>query len=542
MLGVQPEVALVNEMAYSASMIDHYLEADYKAVIMEWNNPRHAHPEWENGWRYYPQRAKGVTGDSTPLIWADSIAFQKFQRYVHGENDLEKYSEYLKSHAGEETRYFPLYSNDVEIFDYRPGRYHTEADFTGSSEWNRIIELYKYLKEQDWCNLVSPASVLSGLEHAKGGNVLRLESPGQPIPVKKQEKYNINRWALTGRNDQYINSACYRIFTKLSQSKSPVNDPDKKELCYLWCSDFRTHITEKRWEEYLLRLQKFSDKLQVGHPEIKFVSSVSSPRDSSLFNVSTQSNFIHITSSELNLILSMRRGNAIYSFNINRLGSNALFGTLEHGFYDDISFGADFYSGHSIVEPPGEHKSTDLNQVHAVINDDSDGVFVYCNSDINNNTFETQYTLRENSLTLQKRIRLPERKIAAIYPFNFTMNPLAWDKESLVFGVKNGGNALEDYAIGAEHIRHNSIYSGLISSVYGLGATSGELRIRDKDKMLIFEHDLPTGYLIPSITYIPMERGLYFLRIVYSAQEIDETFRPQSSPQVLNFLLTIRWG
>ena len=88
LLNTTPRIALVNEMAYSAGMVDQYIEAGYKAMIMEWNNPRHGHPEWQNKWRYYPQRARGTENTSIPLIWADSIAFQKFQRYAHGEYDL----------------------------------------------------------------------------------------------------------------------------------------------------------------------------------------------------------------------------------------------------------------------------------------------------------------------------------------------------------------------------------------------------------------------------------------------------------------------
>ena len=37
-----------------------------------------------------------------------------------------------------------------------------------------------------------------------------------------------------------------------------------------------------------------------------------------------------------------------------------LVGTLPHGYYDEISLGADFYSGHAIIEKPGEHKITNL--------------------------------------------------------------------------------------------------------------------------------------------------------------------------------------
>ena len=44
LVGVQPEIALVNEQAYSAGLLGHYLDNGYKAVVMEWDNPSRFHP------------------------------------------------------------------------------------------------------------------------------------------------------------------------------------------------------------------------------------------------------------------------------------------------------------------------------------------------------------------------------------------------------------------------------------------------------------------------------------------------------------------
>ena len=66
-------------------------------------------------------------------------------------------------------------------------------------------------------------------EASCSSNVLTLESPEQPIPVKKQDKYNIVRWAVTGHNDLYINSLCHGICDIYIRNTSS----DWKELCYL---------------------------------------------------------------------------------------------------------------------------------------------------------------------------------------------------------------------------------------------------------------------------------------------------------------------
>ncbi|MBW2012034.1 MAG: glycoside hydrolase family 57 [Deltaproteobacteria bacterium] len=268
-LGIKPKIAIVNEMAYSAGMVECYLNNGYQSIIMEWNNPRRYHPEWRNEWRYFPQKALGADCQRIPVIWADSIAFQKFQRYAHGEYNLDEYIEYLKSHDNGSARYFPIYANDVEIFDFRPRRYKTEADLVPSGEWTRIAELFKYLKKDGAFRIISPSEVLKGLKNKNGGQTLTLESPEQPIPVKKQEKYNINRWALTGKDDLCINTKCYRIYDAFKKAKS--NKPeveDWKELCSLWSSDFRTHITQKRWDSYLPRLDRFCEKWQSGQKSL----------------------------------------------------------------------------------------------------------------------------------------------------------------------------------------------------------------------------------------------------------------------------------
>ena len=66
------------------------------------------------------------------------------------------------------------------------------------------------------------------------GQHLSLESPACPVPVKKQRKYNLARWAVTGRDNTAINAACQRIYQGMLRDEAHA---DWKELCYLWASD-----------------------------------------------------------------------------------------------------------------------------------------------------------------------------------------------------------------------------------------------------------------------------------------------------------------
>ena len=246
-LHTRPQIALLNEMTYSAGIVEHYVRSGYQGMVMEWNNPSHFHPEWEREWKYFPQRCVGNRGGGLPVIWADTISFQKFQRYAQSEMKLDEYLRYLFLQRETAKGYFSLYANDAEVFDFRPQRFKTESKIK-TSEWARINQLFQTLKEEPSFKLIPPSEVLKGLNKKGGGNKIKLESAEQPIPVKKQEKYNINRWALTGRDDLAINTRCFQIFESLKKKKATASE--WKKLCYFWASDFRTHITLKRWKKY----------------------------------------------------------------------------------------------------------------------------------------------------------------------------------------------------------------------------------------------------------------------------------------------------
>ena len=99
LLGFRPRLAFVNEQAYAAGLVQHYLDAGYHALVMEWDNPARAHPDWDPEWRYLPQIASGQHGETIPLIWNKAIAFQQFQRYAHDESSLDEYLAYLAGHV-----------------------------------------------------------------------------------------------------------------------------------------------------------------------------------------------------------------------------------------------------------------------------------------------------------------------------------------------------------------------------------------------------------------------------------------------------------
>ena len=133
LVGQRPTLALANEQSVSGGLISHYIDAGYRGMIMEWDNPRQANPQWNSQLQYLPQRASASDGRSLPVVWNHTIVFQKFQRLVHQEILWSEYWDYidrLRQQAPFEEYCFCLYSNDAEIFDFRPGRFAHEPPMT----------------------------------------------------------------------------------------------------------------------------------------------------------------------------------------------------------------------------------------------------------------------------------------------------------------------------------------------------------------------------------------------------------------------------
>tara|TARA_Y100000590_G_scaffold463450_1_gene630226 strand:- start:312 stop:2231 length:1920 start_codon:yes stop_codon:yes gene_type:complete len=515
LLGQSPKIALINEMAYSKGIIEHYFDFGYKGLIMEWNNPSYINPNWKNEWRYFPQNVELKNGYNMPIIWADSIIFQKFQRYVHGEIDFKNYIKYIKTLNIPSHGYFPLYSNDVEIFDFRPGRYKTEKKISKSSEWERIIELYEKLKNENFFNFVFPFDVLSGLKNNYAGINVELQSAKMPIPVKKQEKYNINRWALTGRNDIHINSKCFQIYNGFIQSR---NDRlrDWEELCFLWSSDFRTHITQQRWNDFKNRLDTLLSKSAlskgnfVNHDKIDFEKCQSKKENIIISNENIYIELVKFKGLNFNKVV------------FKNICNDPIIGTIEHGFFDDITLAADFHSNHSVIANLGEHKITDLKPDDIFINKNK-RIFL-SEYEYNGFRIHSSLELMKNSISINKNIYGKKIGKCTIRPLHYTFLPNYWDLDTLNLQVHNGGSNVETFYVKDQNIIHNEIYSELITSRHAFGNTEGVVIVGDKDKSIKFETDMAKCSLIPSLIFKETNNSFLF-RLVFSCREVDETLK-----------------
>ena len=114
---------------------------------------------------------------------------------------------------------------------------------------------------------------------------------------------------------------------------------DSSPLGYLWSSDFRTHITDKRWQAYCNDLAE-AERLWVPEP----VAQIAEPA-----RIKVEARVVDIEMPNLIAQLDRRRGLAIRSLQFGSQ-TQAVIGGLPHGHFDDIALQADWYTGDCVFE------------------------------------------------------------------------------------------------------------------------------------------------------------------------------------------------
>jgi hypothetical protein len=523
LLGASPRFALVCEQVFSPGLVPLYLDAGYEAIVVDWDNAYRSHGDWPSEHRRHPQRAVGG-GASIPVLWSESIAFQKFQRFAHGELALQRYVDFVRDAAGGDGGSFMLYANDAEVFDHRPGRFAAEPELE-DDEWERIAEGLRALRDREVGVPSLPSVALSLLEEPQAGHELRIEAADQPIPVKKQDKYNVTRWAVTGRDDVGINTRCWRLYERL-RSESCQDPQPWRELCELWASDYRTHITESRWNAYLERLAAMERRWSVA-PPAGGGAPLRRDAEPQPGAVSTEGSILQLRAGELVLRLNARRGLAIDAFSDARVCDRPLLGTLEHGYFPTIELGADFYSGHLVQEAPARQKVTDLERVQATIGLDERGrLCALAQIDTPLGPIEKAVRLDgiDGSLELEWTLGFRELPLGSLRLGHVTLCPEAFDSQTLWYATHNGGRELEIHEVGSAQFDHGGAVSALVSSRQGLGLTEGIVLIGDAERTIRVEIDQACARPLGLVSFTPAgERWL--LRLAFSLSESDDTRR-----------------
>lgn len=511
LLGLVPRIALVNEQAWSGGLVGQYLDAGYDALLMDWDNVANFHPDWAPALRYAPQRALGSDGRVIPILWTNTVAFQKLQRLAHDDISLEDYLEFVSGQRGAEDRTVCLYASDAEIFGFRPGRYRTEESNQGGTEWTRLKAAFAGLASLPDVRIVSPSDAL---KDAKQTTPIRLETAPYPIPVKKQRKYNVTRWAVSGRDDIAVNAACQRIHDALLRTHAP--DDDWRELCRLWASDFRTHITQTRWERYCRDLAAMEARLGTAPAAALPATAGDTASD----------RYIEIETPAIRARLDRRRGLAI-----QRAGFapdfTPLIGGIPHGHFDDIALQADWYTGDCVFEAPGEPKVTDLDWATTHVARAGDGtVTVHGAVSTPLGPIIKVMTFHANAprIDFELEFQWENWTRGALRLGHITLLGEAFDEDSLSFITTNGG-APEHFALAGQTVEHGAPVSFLVSAACALGMTEGWIELADKTRKVRIEVDRAVAPLVGLINH-RSTGGKLFCQLLLSALELDDTRKP----------------
>lgn len=523
LLGRMPEVALVNEMAWSQGLVDAYRDAGYRTVVTEWNNPHKHHREWSPDWRYRMATTESPSGRQIELAWVDSVAFQKFQRVVHDDLDVDEYVDWVRGLAGEESRHVFLYASDAEIFDYRPGRYETEATLGKEGEWGRMRGVLESLRAADVC-FTLPSKLRDEPDLAPR-RTLCLRSAADPVPVKKQPKYNVTRWALTGREDVLLNASCFARARALEARGGSAEE--WRALCRSWASDLRTHLTDERWDA--LRRSTWCDDVKNAKPaEAERVGS-----DQPI--VRTRGRRLELQVGGARARFSLRRGLAIEALSFAAAGKASLLGTVPHGGYDDIDWAADFYSGHLVVDVPAHRRITDLGPVEPEIDSRPGRVTLTASVPTPFGPVTKRLTLTEAELVLAYDLSAwSERPLGSTRLGFITFEPTAFGDDVCITSACGGPP--ESFPLVGE-FDHGASVSPLVSARAAFGASDGLLSVDDGQRGIELQWSPEVAAALPLVTH-RVVAGRRFLRVAFSLGEIDETVRPGRVPD--SFQLAIR--
>lgn len=521
-LGITPKIAFINEQTFSKSLVDLYSEVGYEALIMEWNNAYSLNNKIKKDFAYSPIIVKGIN-KTLPILWSDSILFQKFQRTVHGERDMDFYINFVKQYT-KEYKAVPIYSSDLEIFNFRPGRFETEQ-LIKNDEWEIVANIVEKLKQ--FCKFELPSKVLEmNLDKNKK---VSLTTSLNPIIVKKQEKYSLSRWAACGRGANYINTLCYKYFKKIKN----IDDLSQwKLLLKYWGSDYRTHITETKWEKAINDLENL---VASKNNDIQILKKSNQ-------NFYEKGNLVIFKKNNLKIIFDRRKGLTLDTIFINNKKFPIC--TIKHGELDLIKHGADFFTGTTIIESSETKKISDLVEAEEInyYKIDENIFKIESSLQMKNGIKELKSWIideKNNSITFDLILDCPLFIRGSIRVGILTLDKTFASKNGSI-KIKNGNKYYEKMNLKNNEINQHIPKSLTQSSQSGLGCTNGIMKFKNDDSSFQIKIDREISYPFIILQNNKDKFG-YLTRVYFSLQELDDTLKEDSFNRFFRLKYTIKF-
>ena len=371
-----------------------------------------------------------------------------------------------------------IYSNDAEIFNYRVKRFGAESKIF-SNEWNKVESIYNYFALDKKYKFVN----FSFLMKKKVKKTYKVTNAKNPIIVKKQSKYNINRWAVCGKDNLLLNTYCWRIFNYLKNNSKKQNL--WKELCELWGSDFRTHTTKKKWLYCKNKLERIikKNKIKLKLSKTNFKKIPNFKNDS---KISKNENFITFKNNKFLVSFNLKKGLALHKFIDKKVSKKSLVGTIIQGDIKNYGSSSDFFSGNlSILKKKSLSRYTDLLPCkHKIYLTSTKQYLLRAKFKDNNSKIvikkDIYIDLKKRMIKIKTNLNNIPDSIVRL--FKMTINPNEFKQKELVISTNNGGENLENFKIN-EDINHGASIenvSNFTSSRTSFGLTKGQIIVGDK--------------------------------------------------------------
>lgn len=506
--GKVPEIFLLNEMVYSIGTVKLLREFGFKSFIFDWVNAVKG-----NRWKREIKLWEIVENEGLKILWADTYMTQKFQRFVWGDIEREDYLSFLKKKLSERPFALPIYIGDAEVFEYIPG----SLNFTkGGNDFKRMKDILKAISDSFPVRFSLPSEILTLKANPRAVSIATTD---YPIRTKKQDKYNVTRWAVTGRDSAKMNAQCYKLYTKIKGSE---NKELWKNLCFLWGSDFRTNTTD---EKYLLFRNLMGYSLLSTGQEITPKERKRNRENKNPFSVSHfhRGMYFIVETPYHKAVLIKNKGLALKELIFKNKSSKPLIGTVEHGYYEDISYGADFFSFHTLIATQKGEQITDLSSKVEVFHTFENGFFKVRNSEPINLPFVSIFKEYWFSETLKVVYKLYFKDL---YPMSIrlgiiTLIPESFDKETLFCKTHNGGKEEETFYLMGKEVKFDMPVNYIVTARGCFGATEGLFAFGDSNKEITIFTNKSQLYTVPLLRYEELEDSFFF-RIAHTICERDE--------------------